>query len=121
MQSIRELKYSLLPENKYTNYYIQLIESRLHNKPIKYYTEKHHIFPICVFGNNNLRINLTHREHYIAHVLLYKSYLVRYNPNQVFVKRLKKTVDVYRSYDKYNRNLTSKEFHNIRLMYYKSK
>ena len=36
------------------------------------YKEKHHIFPLSLFGKNNRVVILTAREHYIAHVLLEK-------------------------------------------------
>jgi hypothetical protein len=55
------------------NRYIRFIKTRK-NKPIKGITEKHHILPKClfqdkIFGGVNI-INLTHREHFIAHLLL---------------------------------------------------
>jgi hypothetical protein len=60
-------------------------------------TEAHHVFPVCVFGENDFKVNLTHRQHYISHLLLYRMYLLRYNPEQVWVKRLKNVMDNYRS------------------------
>ena len=57
--------------------YDKLIKSRQNrilDKDI--YTETHHIIPRCMSGNddkNNL-IELTAREHYIAHLILYKIY-----------------------------------------------
>jgi hypothetical protein len=42
------------------------------------YTEKHHTFPISIFGKNNRIVVLTAREHYIAHALLEKIYIKRY-------------------------------------------
>lgn len=40
------------------------------------YVEKHHIIPICIGGNNDLDniVQLTAREHYVAHQLLIKIY-----------------------------------------------
>jgi hypothetical protein len=42
------------------------------------YVEEHHVFPIALFGKNTRTVLLTSREHYIAHLLLYKGTLVRY-------------------------------------------
>lgn len=40
--------------------------------------EKHHIFPISVYGKNNRMVQLTIREHYVCHVLLMKAFKKRY-------------------------------------------
>lgn len=42
------------------------------------YTEKHHVFPKSVYGENNRLVSLTAREHYIAHALLDKGFTRRY-------------------------------------------
>lgn len=60
----------------YQNIYDRLIEKRkqiLLNKK-DCYCERHHIIPKCLGGSNNKTnlINLTAREHYIAHCLLVK-------------------------------------------------
>jgi len=60
-------------------------------------TEAHHVFPTCVFGEINFKVHLTHRDHYLCHLLLHRMYLHRYNPQQVYVKRLRKTLDYYQS------------------------
>ena len=39
-----------------------------------FYTEKHHILPVSIYGKNNRTIKLTGREHYIAHIILFKYY-----------------------------------------------
>lgn len=74
-------------DNKYTKWYIKLIESRA-NRPKNRklcldefgYVEAHHIFPssLCMedsqrFDKENL-VFLTYREHIIAHLLLYKMF-----------------------------------------------
>lgn len=63
----------------YSSIYCALITKRLQN-PIEkgsgIFVEKHHIIPKSEGGDNssdNL-VNLTAREHYIAHLLLYKIY-----------------------------------------------
>lgn len=57
----------------YQNIYNNLMEKRKAS-PFKGYTEKHHIIPRCLGGSddeNNL-VNLSGREHFIAHRLLTK-------------------------------------------------
>ena len=44
----------------------------------KVYTEKHHIFPKSIFGKNNLLVKLTPKEHFVAHLLLWKYYQKKY-------------------------------------------
>lgn len=39
------------------------------------YLEDHHIFPKSIFGKNSVTVRLTAREHYIAHMLLWKALL----------------------------------------------
>jgi hypothetical protein len=62
-------------QNKYTQWYyniIQQAQSRILSLDI--YTEKHHIVPRCLGGNDtpdNL-VRLTAREHFVCHVLLTK-------------------------------------------------
>ena len=68
------LNYNLLPQTKYTKWYIDLMESRKFQEKEKFKTEKHHIFPVSIFEKNSFVVNLTHREHYIAHLLLWKMY-----------------------------------------------
>lgn len=57
----------------YAAIYSRLIDFRRINNPIGY-CEKHHITPKCLGGDNNPSnlVNLTGREHFIAHVLLAK-------------------------------------------------
>ena len=62
-------------ENKYTSYYISII-NKAKNRLIDGYYEKHHIVPKSLGGSNlkeNL-VNLTAREHFICHLLLTKMY-----------------------------------------------
>lgn len=64
-----------LIENKYSQWYENLVASAQNRiLPVELYFEKHHIIPKCFGGSNendNL-VNLTAREHYIAHLLLWK-------------------------------------------------
>ena len=38
------------------------------------YTEKHHIFPKSIYGKNDATVELTGKEHIVAHHLLWKHY-----------------------------------------------
>jgi len=58
-------------QNKYTKWYYGIITS---NRMREGYTEKHHIIPKCLGGNNEKEniVILTAREHFICHLLLTK-------------------------------------------------
>lgn len=62
----------------YKNIYNQLIEKRRQNTLSRKngYCEQHHIIPKCFGGTNDKAnlVNLTAREHYIAHALLFMHY-----------------------------------------------
>ena len=66
---------SVIDENsKYFKIYKSLIDKCRNRSSIKFYTERHHVIPKSLGGSNdetNL-VNLTYREHYIAHLLLTK-------------------------------------------------
>jgi hypothetical protein len=55
----------------YQKIYNQIIE-RAKNRELNGYTEKHHIIPKCLGGNNNNEnlVRLTAREHFLCHRLL---------------------------------------------------
>jgi hypothetical protein len=65
----------------YLKHYCKIIrkaEDRTHPEG---YTEKHHTFPVSIFGKNNRIVVLTAREHYVAHALLEKICIKRYGLN----------------------------------------
>ena len=60
-------------DNKYTNWYYAIIHNA-RNRTTSEYTERHHIVPKSLGGNdsaNNL-VKLTAREHFVCHLLLPK-------------------------------------------------
>ena len=65
----------------YLKVYCNLIRKAENRTPPEGYIEKHHIFPISIFGKNNRVVVLTGREHYIAHALLERIYIKRYGIN----------------------------------------
>ena len=62
----------------YLKVYCNLIRKAEDRTPPEGYTEKHHIFPKSIYGNNNRVVIFTAREHYIAHALLEKVCIQRY-------------------------------------------
>jgi hypothetical protein len=61
----------------YELHYNKLIKKALNrNIPKMVYTEKHHIVPKCLGGNNSKSnvVKLLPKEHYIAHMLLFNMY-----------------------------------------------
>lgn len=63
----------------YLKFYIKICRNaETRQKPDKKDIEKHHIFPVSVYGKNNRIVSLTIREHYLCHVLLMKAFKKRY-------------------------------------------
>ena len=60
----------------YTRIYWNFIKSRLKRDTSNFYTEEHHIIPLCKNGPDRYynHIKLTPREHMFAHMLLVKIY-----------------------------------------------
>ena len=60
--------------SKYSRWYDQLIHKAQLRGPIQGYKETHHIIPRCFGGGDSKEnlVQLTAREHYIAHALLWK-------------------------------------------------
>jgi hypothetical protein len=62
----------------YLKHYCNLIRKAENRISPEGYTEKHHTFPVSIFGKNKRIVVLTAREHYIAHALLEKAFIKRY-------------------------------------------
>lgn len=63
----------------YLKIYLKIIKSarnRINSSDVYY--EKHHVFPISIFGKNDRIVLLTAKEHYIVHFLLWKECKKRY-------------------------------------------
>ncbi len=58
--------------------YIRLMRKAKTREFAEGYTEKHHVFPRCLFGENSRVVTLTAREHFIAHSLLLHLAVRRY-------------------------------------------
>lgn len=72
----------------YLKHYCNLIRKAEKRTCLEGYTEKHHIFPLSIFGKNNKIVILTAREHYVAHFLLYKLCINRYGKNHIYSKKM---------------------------------
>ena len=62
----------------YLKVYCNLIRKAENRTPPEGYTEKHHTFPVSIFGKNKRVVTLTPREHYVSHVLLERICIRRY-------------------------------------------
>ena len=71
----------------YPKVYCNLIRKAENRTPPEGYIEKHHTFPKSIFGNNKRIVVLAAKEHYIAHLLLWKVCRKRYGEkNQKTIK-----------------------------------
>lgn len=67
--------------------YCNLIRKAENRNLTNSYSEKHHVFPISIFGKNKRIVKMTYREHFIAHRLLSKIFTKRYG---LYDKRTRK-------------------------------
>ena len=72
----------------YLKVYCNLIRKAENRTLVEGYTEKHHTFPISIFGKNKRVVVLTAREHYIAHALLERICIKRYGLNHYRTKKM---------------------------------
>ena len=72
----------------YLKVYCNLIRKAENRISPEGHTEKHHTFPVSIFGKNNRIVVLTAREHYIAHALLEKICIQRYGLNSNNSKKM---------------------------------
>lgn len=59
-------------DNKYTHWYYSIVNAAVSRATPTYYTEKHHIVPRSLGGNNSASnlVKLTAKEHFVCHRLL---------------------------------------------------
>ena len=74
--------------HKYGRWYISIVRKALSREKPLCYTERHHIFPVSLFGKNDNIVVLTAREHFIAHKLLVKIYTLRYGPSHQKTRKM---------------------------------
>lgn len=85
----------------YLKIYCNLIRKAENRTPPEGYTEKHHIFPVSIFGKNNRIVVLTAREHYVAHFLLYRLFAKRYGKTHSHFKKMQLAFWLMCNYDRY--------------------
>ena len=102
----------------YLRVYCNLIRKAENRTPPDGYIEKHHIFPISIFGNNKRIVVLTSREHYIAHALLEKIYIKRCGTNDK--KTIKMTYAFWLMNNKKDNYCNSKLYEGARIRFYEN-
>jgi hypothetical protein len=62
-------------DSKYLQWYMRLMQNAKAREPLTGYVEEHHILPRSMGGSDNKEnlVRLSAKEHYIAHLLLWKS------------------------------------------------
>lgn len=70
---------------KYLTWYENLVIKAKARPSLEGYVERHHVIPVCFGGNNKSEniITLTAREHYIAHLLLWKMSMDKKSHNKM--------------------------------------
>lgn len=102
-------------QNKYLTWYKQLIANALVRiTDPKMYYEKHHIIPKCMGGSNNKDnlVNLTAKEHLIAHRFLVKMTIGKYKRKMSFA--LWRMVHGNKSQDRYK--ISSRQYSYFKLL-----
>lgn len=81
-------------QNKYYKWYFNIIEYRKNNPYIDGYSEKHHVIPKSMGGSNEKKniVNLTAREHFICHMLLFRMTEGVYKVKMAYAIRLMSNV-----------------------------
>lgn len=73
----------------YLKAYVQLIRKAETARCLDGYVEKHHVFPVSIFGENSRIVELTYREHFVAHLLLARFYESRYGNQDERTRKMK--------------------------------
>ena len=98
----------------YLKVYCNLIRKAENRTPPEGYTEKHHTFPVSIFGKNNRIVVVTSREHYIAHCLLERIYIKRYGIDDVKSQKMLFAHLAMKSYERY---FNSRLYESCRIKY----
>lgn len=77
----------------YLKIYINLIrKAQRENLNLEHNIERHHVFPVSIFGNNNFVVKLTYRQHFIAHLLLKRICEKRYGIYHPYTRKMNMAV-----------------------------
>ena len=77
------------------------------------YVERHHVFPVSIFGKNGRVVYLTAREHFIAHLLLWKSCRKRYGVNNWKTAKTAKAVQAMSMKSQFTDNRQTARFYEV--------
>lgn len=104
----------------YLKIYFKLIKRAKNRAEVDFY-EKHHIFPVSIYGENKKIVKLTPREHYIAHAMLYKGFVKRYGEKHYKTIKMAKAFLFMHSKNKYQktRYVNSRLYEKFKKEYYK--
>ena len=72
----------------YLKHYTALMRTATNRKEIPEINEKHHIYPVSIYGKNDTIVVLSIREHLIAHLLLWKVCEKRYGKDHWKTKKM---------------------------------
>lgn len=101
----------------YLKIYCNLIRKVENRTPPEGYVEKHHVFPISIYGKNNRTVVLTAREHYIAHALLEKIFIKRYGLHHWKTHKMIKAFWCMSNQMKESRYVNSHLYENLKIRY----
>ena len=91
-----------MSRNKYLKIYCQIVRRAMSQRSLEL-VEKHHIFPISIFGKNKSIVKLTPREHFLAHWLLWKGFKKRYGKNYKKTRSAAYAFGMMARFKKYNK------------------
>lgn len=98
----------------YLKSYIRLIRKAEARNNIDGYIERHHVFPVSIYGDNNRIVKLTYREHFLAHLLLAKIFEKRYGFDDYRTRKMKCAVGMMTITSKDERIKTSHHYERAR-------
>ena len=102
--------------NKYKNWYDSIIATATH-RILTTYTEKHHIIPRSLGGDDNSAnlVNLTAREHFICHWLLSKIHIGEAKHKMLHALRMLRAEKIGQT--RYNTKITARVYANLKEEY----
>lgn len=91
--------------NKYFKWYLDICNNAktriIEDKTT--YTERHHIYPVSIYGNNKDIVILIGREHFIVHHLLWWAYRKEYGASDYRTKKMQYAFSMIGHCDRYNK------------------
>lgn len=109
--------------NRFLEWYINIMSKRVIEPYAGEYYEKHHLFPKSIFGKNQTVVKLSLKEHYIAHYLLFRAYQI-YNVDKKNLHRSLTAIlamsgfyNKFRHLDEETIKFSSKRYETLRTIY----